>query len=122
MATGSLTEALASVSACDTCPKPGACCNGFPLTSYGAYRNGTKLEAMIWAASVLYEDPTQTRMFIGAPFLPIDQRSDGTWRWSCVDLLPNGRCGNYDNRPFGPCVMYEPGADPLCAIHPDHGT
>lgn len=115
------------VNACDTCPKPGTCCSGFPL--FPTWRENpnlapmTKLEVMVWAAGVLYAMPDKERTSVGLPFLPVKLSTTPgghpVWIWQCVDLLPNGRCGNYDNRPYGPCVLYKPGQDRLCAISPD---
>lgn len=115
-------EIEAEANACETCPKPGTCCTGFPLPGSDTHFM-TKLEAMVWAASQLYALPDKYRTSVGFPFVPVKQMHDGlpgeTWLWSCVDLLPNGRCGNYENRPYGPCVLYKPGADRMCAIHPE---
>ena len=112
---------------CASCREPGACCTGFPLFPGGeAGRAGhfdTPLEAIIWAASQFYESPLQDRHFVGLPFLPTRRMTKdhpGVWLWRCVDLLPNGKCGNYENRPYGPCVLYKPQQDRLCAEHPDH--
>lgn len=103
------------MSACDTCPKPGACCQNFPLNYQGDLP--TRLDALIFAAGMVYEAPDKHRTFVGLPFVPTDRGADGRWRWSCVDLLPNGRCGNYENRPYGPCVIYKPGSTTLCVLY-----
>jgi Fe-S-cluster containining protein len=57
------------------------------------------------------------------PFVPlevwgrwIDEESGRTYSaywYRCSNLLPNGRCGDYDNRP-GLCRSFEPASDPLC--------
>jgi hypothetical protein len=118
-------EIEAEANACETCPKPGTCCTGFPLPGSETGKM-TKLEAMVWAASHLYTLPDMYRTSVGLPFVPMKRipvnwgnRGEEAWLWSCVDLLPNGRCGNYENRPYGPCVLYKPGTDRLCAIHPE---
>lgn len=114
--------------ACDACSSPGACCKGFPLvgvTTHQTVTMTTRIEAMIWAAQQIYLDPNRERWFLGLPFVPVrrmydDARMpDDTWLWTCVDLLPNGRCGNYENRPYGPCVIYKPGQDRMCTVHPE---
>jgi hypothetical protein len=46
--------------------------------------------------------------------VPLTADHKGIWHFRCIDLLPDGRCGNYENRPHGPCVLYEPGSDSLC--------
>lgn len=103
------------MSACDTCPKPGACCRGLALIHPSAYF-ATPLQALV--AMVAWD----------LPFLPVDSRYE-EWRnaeWSateqrrafsfdCINLTPDGRCGDYENRP-GLCRRYEPGQDALCAI------
>jgi hypothetical protein len=114
-------EIEAEANACETCPKPGTCCTAFPLPASNTGKM-TKLEVMVWAASQLYTLPDMYRTSVGLPFVPVKKAfvgDDETWLWSCVDLLPNGRCGNYENRPYGPCVLYKPGEDRMCAIHPE---
>lgn len=38
-----------------------------------------------------------------------------TYAYSCPELLPNGRCGIYENRP-NVCRDYKPGTDALCVF------
>jgi hypothetical protein len=109
------------MSVCDTCPKPGNCCQDFPLHSLDPERKLTKLEIMIELASLIYANPDRTRPFIGLPFIPARYdptagHGTGSWRFNCVNLLPDGRCGDYDNRPYGPCVLYQPREDALCVL------
>jgi hypothetical protein len=104
--------------ACDSCPEPGHCCRDFPLW-LSRERFPTALDVMVLMASNGYDNPDQTRVFIGMPFVPIrfDETVD-SWRFNCVNLQPDGRCGDYANRPFGPCVLFRPGSDPLCVLPP----
>lgn len=113
------------VSECDSCPKPGACCQNFPLPAISLEQHPTLLDAMIAAASRLYSvGEDKGRDAIGLPFIPVKPTTEvlgeACYLWQCVNLLPNGRCGDYEHRPYGPCVLYKPGADRLCAISPDH--
>lgn len=107
---------------CASCTDPGHCCRDFPLSGIYVEDHPTKLDAMIWAASTTYEiGEDHTRTGLGFPFVPLYVSGDvpefQSWRWACVNLLPNGRCGDYDNRPYGPCVIFEPGSDdPLCVM------
>lgn len=65
---------------------------------------------------------------MGLPFVPVERRSThyvddpgsdqhgreyAVWVWGCPKLLPNGRCGDYENRP-GLCRSYQPLDDGLC--------
>jgi Fe-S-cluster containining protein len=67
----------------------------------------------------------------GAPFIPIrleraegEQRDPttpegheyGTVHWACTRITPEGRCGDYENRPQL-CRDYQAGSDPLCVMH-----
>lgn len=118
-----MTELSRGNLTCQVCPDPGACCRNFPL--YGSItksptRQQTRLEAIIWAAGMLYQRHDLGRYFVGMPFLPTeyDEKIEG-WRWRCVDLAEDGSCSNYANRPFGPCAMYAPQEDHMCALFPE---
>jgi hypothetical protein len=103
-------------SACDTCPQPGHCCRDFPI--HNAMREiPTALEVMVYLACSGYWSAGHRQIQIGYPFIP--SRYDTTlnaWRFNCVNLLPDGRCGDYENRPNGPCEIFEPRSDPLCIL------
>jgi Fe-S-cluster containining protein len=124
------------MSECDTCPKPGACCRDFPISNgFLTDDHPTLLHAMVSAAQAVYmppeyadhvltlpSTPWEGRVMIGLPFIPHERdTARGYFFWHCVNLLPNGRCGDYENRPYGPCVMFKPGEGSICAIHPDFG-
>lgn len=49
----------------------------------------------------------------GLPFRPLRQTEEARWRWWCTNLLPSGRCGDYENRPEV-CRIFVAGSDPLC--------
>lgn len=65
----------------------------------------------------------QTKHFPQWPFIPNEKkdtytdaesgRTYSTWSFNCKNLLPNGRCGDYENRP-DLCRRFEPASGPLC--------
>jgi hypothetical protein len=67
------------------------------------------LEVMVEFAAMHYYG-AEGQVQLGLPFVPT--HADEQWdfyRFDCVNLLPNGKCGDYANRPWGPCVIYVPG-------------
>jgi len=113
------------MSACDTCAKPGACCTDMFLSS--TYWNGM-IYAEYWPGdAVRHLDAAMP----GHPFIPLRleirepgtpghnptaNRPYGAARWACTRLTPEGRCGDYENRP-NLCKAYEPLSDGLCAMY-----
>ena len=80
----------------------------------------TPLEALA-ALATCYGSTADGKPTIGLPFLPLEVQpaTDGCpafWRYSCPILTPDGRCGDYENRP-SLCASYRPGQDGLCAIY-----
>jgi len=58
---------------------------------------------------------------VGMPFKPFMKKTfkNGAtiWKFWCPNLdMKTGRCSDYENRPVT-CEIYEPGCDPLCAMH-----
>lgn len=105
------------MSACDTCPKPGSCCKGFTLNNG---TNSPSFREVDWMSSGLVYAKRH-----GLPFVPLEtyestaERTDAGYvgiRWTCKNLTPEGRCGDYENRP-NLCRIYEPGSDRLCAVY-----
>lgn len=90
------------MSLCDTCKDPGYCCRDIPIISF--VKVMTPLEVLAYV--VEQEWPFQ--------FEFIDEFGRG--RYSCPNLLPNGRCGDYENRPYI-CSAFEPAKDALCCHH-----
>lgn len=92
-------------SMCDSCFKPGACCKGFVLTDLPP----------ISGASIRAAKRFMRRR--GLPFDPIGRRDRGDEKkarvWACRNILPNGRCGDYENRPQL-CRDFKAGSDGLC--------
>lgn len=103
---------------CDVCKDPGHCCKRFTIHRENGTitywkRNGTALDVLVDMAM----------RFL--PFLP--EASAGEWNapeaeggepyvawWvKCPDLLPTGRCGNYEFRPQL-CRDFAPASSPLC--------
>lgn len=126
------------MSACDTCRDPGACCRNIRL--WGGERG--PIRQRLSNGEFLVPEGSDPVRFLGGlagkysgqeplPFLPKVKRDtfeprplpdwDGpligetlsTYSWSCPRLLPNGRCGDYENRPWL-CRVYEPKADTTC--------
>lgn len=107
------------MSLCDKCFSPGACCKRLSLSTGGGV-------ILVWDD----EDPVEQlkdRMYEPEPgrpmpFVPLegmnsfqdpDGRSYSSYWWKCTQLLPNGRCGVYENRPEL-CRSFEPGSGHLC--------
>ncbi|MFM0165751.1 YkgJ family cysteine cluster protein [Paraburkholderia sediminicola] len=106
------------MSACDTCPKPGSCCTDFAL-NIGLFQKDTWKEA------------AQEKLnSVGLPFFfpkrlavegretaggPVDVDGKVMIRYGCSRLTPDGRCGDYDNRPKL-CHSYQPKSDALCVL------
>jgi hypothetical protein len=109
--------------ACVDCTDPGKCCRDFPLIGVTQQDYPTKLHVLAYMATVWYEvGESRVSTAIGFPFIPIyTEQHPGlsyrTWRFMCLNLEADGSCGDYENRPYGPCVVYEPGWDKLCAMH-----
>ena len=101
---------------CSVCPKPGSCCHDFILEDTDdkfsfAYLKTRGREA---ALDKMREE--------GLPFLPLRIRSTFkgpgsrlfvSYSYKCSNLLPNGRCGDYENRPQL-CRDFVPDSDWLC--------
>lgn len=114
------------MSLCDQCAVPGMCCREIRLsTSYIAGPEGTTaLEALAWLAACV---PSEGEL--GLPFLPLRRELHPLgiplgwtdcpvvheWVFSCPILAPDGRCGDYENRP-NLCRTFEPGTDEPCAM------
>ena len=106
------------MSLCDKCYDPGRCCKhlGFYTESGG--------EITFWS-----DEPLDTQLRdrleeedVIQPFVLKDKKAtykDENGReyfvgiYSCTQLLPNGRCGAYENRPIL-CRTFIEGDDPLC--------
>lgn len=104
------------VDLCGNCGDPGRCCREIRLFSGNdwAFRNaGTRLEAMVALATVGHDDPWMGN--IGLPFIAERKDADGYWVMSCVNLTPEGRCGDYEGRPYL-CRLFEPGTQFPCAM------
>lgn len=94
---------------CDTCRRPGSCCRGFVLSLPAVDPEGWREASLeqVAARGIDYFEP----MYASA-----SMAYEGKVRavWSCRRLTPEGRCGDYENRP-PPCHAYQPGEDALCA-------
>lgn len=105
------------MSLCDTCPRPGACCHGFPLSRSLPIAEGVGAAIGLCAKE-------------GLPFYPIGTFDDDPkyrgahwpvpdgeqiWTFACTNLTAEGRCGDYENRPLL-CRIYTP-LSHGCALH-----
>lgn len=112
------------MSLCDTCAKPGACCNDLVLT-------GSRWAGTVWADGWREQALEKVDSVIpGHPFIPLRLRlaegADrdpaagdapyGTVHWACKLIQPDGRCGDYESRPRL-CRDYEAGSDRLCVMY-----
>ncbi len=93
-------------SMCDVCMSPGHCCK--ELTLSGPFSEPMSRER----AEHLLISPTNNHEKTWV-FRPLRQDERGIWRFSCTQLLSNGRCGIYEDRPHL-CRHYQPGTDALC--------
>lgn len=102
------------VGACATCPQPGHCCRGFTLNH--VFSEDDTLET---ADKWLVEQGLPFKAAKWWPGKAGDQQLDVT----CPVLTPEGRCGDYENRPalcrdFPP---QGPGGNNLCVLAHDEG-
>ena len=105
------------MSACDTCTKPGACCQDFVLSGRGGAFMFSEDNWRIEGDNLMEKHEL--------PFIPlrIDTKSPKAdregmvgVRFSCTQVTPEGRCGIYDARPQL-CRDYEAGSDKLCVMY-----
>jgi Fe-S-cluster containining protein len=110
-------------SLCDRCFAPGHCCKGLVLS-----------HAISKDAVVFWDDrPDSIQEFLDEknfPFIVTEKvetytatnksgsaedvgRTYSAYRYGCKNLLPSGRCGDYENRP-DLCRSFEPASDGLC--------
>ena len=101
---------------CDSCMKPGACCDGLALSGgRQPFDAGNPMS---------FEVAEHLAMSANLPFRPLALvKPDGDdrphWRWWCTALSPEGRCTIYAERPQL-CRNYQAGSDPLCVHHWPH--
>lgn len=101
-------------SACQTCRRPGRCCVGLSLNNGSFPRGQTPEEARAALKSVVTVDGPNGPLRKGLPFEPLWRTPSGEWRLWCPNLSKEGRCTDYENRPFA-CRSYVPGSTSLCA-------
>ena len=102
---------------CGNCGDPGMCCRRIKLHAGDTdCLNGsaTRLDALVWLATIRHPDPWMSNA--GLPFLPeYRDPTDERWVLSCPRLTPEGRCGDYENRP-NLCRAFIPGVHWPCAM------
>jgi Fe-S-cluster containining protein len=113
---GSTEHEVTGMSACDTCAKPGACCNDFVLNGR---RGGLRVAEENWQVEA------EERMeWNGLPFKPLRIDADDAnpvegmvlVRFTCPKVTPEGRCSIYETRPQL-CRDYQAGEDKLCVMY-----
>ena len=100
-------------SICDICHRKGSCCVNFTLSGITLEAYPTQLHALVRTAQA------------GLPFLPNgtnamwgDEDFKGNhWTFACPLLGSDGRCTDYEHRPFYPCGDYQPQEDHRCALY-----
>lgn len=111
------------MSVCDSCRRPGHCCTWI-------YIQGREYDGKVWEGDDWKEISMRglnEAMGQDHPFEPLEYRQIpaemrecftpyGYVYWSCKNLTPEGRCGDYENRPQL-CRNYEPKQDALCIEH-----
>lgn len=110
------------MSACDQCPKPGACCRDIRLF----FPNGD--EVTTWADEPLavYRMLAERRLpfmpsavgdiFTAPPDADEPGREYCTWVYQCPVLGLDGRCLDYENRP-ALCRHLQPGESDPCVLY-----
>lgn len=106
---------------CDACRFPGACCREIPLTL--SFWDDEDIHAVWPDLREAYRDsngfmpftPVRVNPQVASHLDPASGRTYSSWLFSCAALLPNGRCGVYDQRPHC-CKSYEPHYDRLCVM------
>lgn len=102
------------MSLCDQCYAPGNCCKRLQLIA-----DGHSMTFWDETAGVDIQQALDTR---NLPFVVNEKiatwtdengKAYSTYNYNCTKLLPNGRCGDYENRPEL-CRSYEPASDGLC--------
>jgi Fe-S-cluster containining protein len=100
------------MSLCDRCAVPGNCCRHVSLNSGQPRHAETPLEVLAWAAAHIQRCGDGI-YDLSLPFQPLFKKRDGGWVMWCPNLTPEGRCGDYEGRPFA-CRDYDPLTDRLC--------
>lgn len=85
-------------SLCDKCYAPGQCCKALALVGSAGPLSGEEARVQIALQELPFKEHLQ---------------GNAAGLFYCTKLQPDGRCGDYENRPYL-CREFEPGADPLC--------
>jgi Fe-S-cluster containining protein len=105
-------------SLCDKCYAPGACCKFL-------YLNLQEAGGGPWMTEVSHEAVADIDRQLDLNVLPFEfigwvwlhkydgEPLRGVPMFNCPQLLPNGRCGIYEDRP-ALCRNFEEGSEPLC--------
>ncbi len=106
-----------AMSACDTCSNPGHCCKDFVLHNG---KTGVAFPEGDWenranAYIARHSLPFKALRIDNSQFHETLEGHVGV-RYMCPLLTPEGRCGDYENRP-ALCREYEPLSDRLCVMY-----
>lgn len=113
--------------ACASCPRPGACCQAFPLNielpqSYAAAQEEWERIRAEYNTGVGNVRPLPFELLrpleMGAHSLAEAKHASDRvyWRYTCPQLGSDGRCTIYATRP-DICRQYTPQEDALCVLH-----
>lgn len=104
------------ISLCDVCRNPGQCCKSFNLTSHARQSDLTLWDDEDKTAQIRAHGlPFEVSETVSTHIDPESGRSYSLHRFSCPILKPDGRCGDYANRPQL-CRDYRAGSDGICAM------
>ena len=116
------------MSACDSCPKPGACCKAFGLWDLGTFwvdEGNAPPQAALDSRRDSEDHPYPFKALAPVAanqYKDDDGRHFAHWVFTCPKLnAATGRCSDYDNRP-DTCRDYEPESDGLCALSSNYGN
>lgn len=104
------------MSLCDRCLAPGECCKLMHLSNQAGDPSTEWVDGG-------FDGIVKSLQLRGLPFEPVVEigrwtdeesgREYANYLYRCTKLLPNGRCGIYEDRP-DLCRRYEPASDRLC--------
>lgn len=105
---------------CDACYRPGNCCKDIRL-SRGSESITFWLNEPIEPQVSAQDENLKNHPFVFDRveeqwFSEKEKQPYGTVVFQCKNLLPNGRCGDYKNRPLL-CKMYKAGSCQICIHH-----
>lgn len=105
------------MSLCDKCFDPGRCCKRLMFFAGGEHVTFWLDEPILPQMTMHTDDAGRVNPFkvqeITDRYKDEDGREYGTIVFECTKLLPDGRCGIYEDRPWL-CRVFPEGEDRLC--------